>query len=1022
MANGDFSAVIDTLEFDGTSCYYLDFIHVSGDVCAVVYNGPSNVGYLKTFDIDEDGNIGAVIDTLTVDASYLSFPTLIHVTGNIYLIAYQGPDSDGWACTVTINTNGQIDDSIIDTLEFDAVFCHSPRLIHISGTTYAVAYCGGANTRPTVKTFAVESDGQIGVATIDSVELDANTGYHGDIVHVSGDVYATVWRGGGDDHGWMWTIDIDSSGNIGAVIDSLEFDTSGCYFARILKVSGTVYAISYTGPDSDGWLCTVVIENDGQIAAAVTDTFEFDESKGDYSSIRLVAGDIYVIVYRGHVDRGWAKTLTIADDGTIGAVIDSLEFESPWASFPTIINVQGDVYAVAYQDEDLDGWVATFTIAIQHTLTMAVSPTGGGTTDPTVGEHDYDVNEVVTLIATPNDSWYFYEWAGDKSGSINPTSITMDADKSVTAVFKRYAQIWRSPDYGLTWYECEGVTDPQAIAFGPFDEEDSLVAAGSEAVLYEYYITGLDANFGVSDTFWGAQTFTPLVSHHVGLVRVKMSKQGSSDVTVTIEIQETTAGKPNGVVLATGTFQSSDITWADYAYEWVAINLTTNPWLSSGVKYAIVMYCSADPDPSYVFWGFDTSSAAYGNGSKYWSNDAGGSWWENADDDFIFEEWDAGSSEVYIYNRRADTEKFVYAFGDTISGLGQDIETDPDLFGVAYIGADKLYKTFDYGGDVKEMYDVPVTAIAIGALKDVYSTDDRSFFGITIVEFAPVEGSWQEVDASPYIPAGATGVIVRYINESNGTAAKFGLRKKGSTDDRWKGLSGSTQGWAMIGVDGDRKFEALWDNDIDPSIVAFYIYGYTMEGVTFLTDGVSVSPATGSWVEIDTSATCPNAIGIILEVEATHVDAKSFGVRMKGSTDEIYFDTYRHNCFTVVIGCDENQKIEIKREDAAIGFYIVGYITAGAVFNTNAQDVSITATGELNWEDLNGVFDGIAILQVVGGGNYDLRKDGTIPSIDDSYASGLIRWAILEASSDGLLEGRRQTTDTKFYYIGRAYK
>jgi hypothetical protein len=55
----------------------------------------------------------------------------------------------------------------------------------------------------------------------------------------------------------------------------------------------------------------------------------------------------------------------------------------------------------------------------QYTLTMAVSPQGGGTTDPAVGNHTYNENTVVNISATPTAGYQFVNWTGDVA---NPNS------------------------------------------------------------------------------------------------------------------------------------------------------------------------------------------------------------------------------------------------------------------------------------------------------------------------------------------------------------------------------------------------------------------------------------------------------------------------------------------------------------------------------------------------------------------------------------------------------------------------
>lgn len=49
---------------------------------------------------------------------------------------------------------------------------------------------------------------------------------------------------------------------------------------------------------------------------------------------------------------------------------------------------------------------------------------------------DYSSGTQVQLTAQANDGWEFVEWQGDLSGNNNPEQITIDSDKSITAVFE----------------------------------------------------------------------------------------------------------------------------------------------------------------------------------------------------------------------------------------------------------------------------------------------------------------------------------------------------------------------------------------------------------------------------------------------------------------------------------------------------------------------------------------------------------------------------------------------------------
>jgi len=72
----------------------------------------------------------------------------------------------------------------------------------------------------------------------------------------------------------------------------------------------------------------------------------------------------------------------------------------------------------------------------QHDLTVNVVGSGSVVLDPPGGT--YDEGTPVTLTAVPEPGWAFDGWSGDASGSANPTTVTMDGDKTVTATFAEF--------------------------------------------------------------------------------------------------------------------------------------------------------------------------------------------------------------------------------------------------------------------------------------------------------------------------------------------------------------------------------------------------------------------------------------------------------------------------------------------------------------------------------------------------------------------------------------------------------
>ena len=69
-------------------------------------------------------------------------------------------------------------------------------------------------------------------------------------------------------------------------------------------------------------------------------------------------------------------------------------------------------------------------------VNLAINPSTGGTTNASPAG-PYHLNDVVTLTAIPNQGYNFFYWSGDARGTINPTTITMNGNKTVGANFQQ---------------------------------------------------------------------------------------------------------------------------------------------------------------------------------------------------------------------------------------------------------------------------------------------------------------------------------------------------------------------------------------------------------------------------------------------------------------------------------------------------------------------------------------------------------------------------------------------------------
>ncbi len=86
----------------------------------------------------------------------------------------------------------------------------------------------------------------------------------------------------------------------------------------------------------------------------------------------------------------------------------------------------------------LDGNKTVTANFVRDTVTLTVNTSGSGS----VSRDDngpYEYGDVVELTANAAADWHFDNWSGDLTGSTNPDTITLNGNKTVTAIFEEDA-------------------------------------------------------------------------------------------------------------------------------------------------------------------------------------------------------------------------------------------------------------------------------------------------------------------------------------------------------------------------------------------------------------------------------------------------------------------------------------------------------------------------------------------------------------------------------------------------------
>jgi len=133
----------------------------------------------------------------------------------------------------------------------------------------------------------------------------------------------------------------------------------------------------------------------------------------------------------------------------------------------TLTAMPGTNYRFDHWGGDASGTSATLNVTMDgnktvtayftrlYTLSTASSPSEGGSVSPS--RNTYDAGTIVNLTATATLGYIFKNWNGTDSNSVNPTTVTMSSDKSVTAYFTELTAHDQTPVNGELYGQVESI-------------------------------------------------------------------------------------------------------------------------------------------------------------------------------------------------------------------------------------------------------------------------------------------------------------------------------------------------------------------------------------------------------------------------------------------------------------------------------------------------------------------------------------------------------------------------------------
>ena len=304
----------------GTSAYY-----------AVFYTNVDDYGIVKTYELDEsDGTITAFVDSMYFCVTdYIGAPSVVRVSGDVYLVTYNHggsgdePTGDCWVMSLTLDDADGSCDGTIDSLEVDnRNYSRWPDTIYIGSDWCLTA---SDHYEDNLFSYQVTSGGVIDNAVTDNEDYTNDNSAHSQpqLENLGTNYFAwcSSWLPDATDDITIKSGSVNTTtGDISAAIDNLLITTSG-FQPDMAWIGEKWMVLAYMSDDGsdDGFVATIDVSSTGVIGAALEDEMEYEQTLGRFP-FPLALGDLPAFGIWYHQ--------TLSDVKSFGITGTGLSFES----------------------------------------------------------------------------------------------------------------------------------------------------------------------------------------------------------------------------------------------------------------------------------------------------------------------------------------------------------------------------------------------------------------------------------------------------------------------------------------------------------------------------------------------------------------------------------------------------------------------------------------------------------------------------------------------------------------------
>src|SRR3990172_3966185 len=320
-----------------------------------------------------DVTTGTATDFATdAGTSMGTYNSLEKINNTIFINAYKGPTTHGWAVLLEVLSNTTIRN--ISHFEFDTNVTLYNSLLKINDTRYLNVYGANVTGGAVLNISAIILDVNLTSLTISNLtapfvfDISGTLGPTPSVVKINDTHFLVTYRGT-DNDGFARVLEVLNNGTI-VSLSSFEFYTADEAYNSLVKINNTHYLNVYRPTSSDGF-ATVLEVNFSDWTITNKSMATFDSNLNTYNSLEKINNTHYLNTYQDDTE----------DDGTARVMIVE-------AVFPAVcVNETGFCFSTIQEAIDnatagqtvviTDSAVYNENITIDKALNLTSNGTGG---------------------------------------------------------------------------------------------------------------------------------------------------------------------------------------------------------------------------------------------------------------------------------------------------------------------------------------------------------------------------------------------------------------------------------------------------------------------------------------------------------------------------------------------------------------------------------------------------------------------------------------------------------------------